>query len=82
MSERKLAGWAASSASPEEVSTRIKGIIIGLSSVIIFFAAQFFNINLTANDVVDIATQLGLVAGAITTLYGAGLMLIRKFASQ
>ena len=82
MSEQRLAGWAASSQNPTEVSNRIKGLVLTFSSVIIFFAANFLGINLSANDMVDIASQLGAIAGAVWTIYGAGLWLVSKFAKQ
>lgn len=78
----KLAGWAASSANPEDVSNRVKGVVLALSSVIIFIAAQFLNITLTAADVVALATSLGTVAGAIWTIYGFGLAAVRFFATR
>lgn len=76
----KLAAWAASSANPEEVSNRVKGIVLMLSSVIIFIAAQFFNLTLTPADMIEVATSLGAIAGAVMTIYGVGLALVRKFA--
>lgn len=82
MAKQKLAGWAASSEDNTEVSKRVKGIIIGLSSVIIYVAANFFGIELTADDIVALATQVGIIAGAVTTIYGAGVMLVRRFATE
>jgi hypothetical protein len=82
MSDKKLRGEFASSDNPDEISKRVKGVVLALSSVIIYFAASLFNITLTASDMVGIATQLGMVAGAVTTIYGAGVALINKFARQ
>jgi len=72
MSNRKF-GAITSSTNPEEISNRVKGITLALSSVVILIASQFFNITLSANDVVEIATKLGAVSGAIWTVYGAGM---------
>ena|ERR1035437_8948061 len=66
-------GAITSSTNSEEIATRVKGIILGLSSVIILLAARFFHITLTANDIIALASELGSVAGAITLLYGAGM---------
>lgn len=85
MSEKRLAGtWAASSnpETPEEISNRVKGIVLALSSVIILVAAQFFHITLSASDVITLAGELGAVAGAAMTIYGAGLWLVRTIASK
>ena len=81
MNEKKLAGWAASSANSEEVSNRVKGIILTLSSVIILFSASLFNIQLTADDVVSLGTSLGTVAGAVWALWGGLLAVVRWVAS-
>jgi len=81
MNNKKLAGWAASSNNQEDVSNRIKGLVIAFSGVIIFVASQFFGISLTANDVVELATQLSVIGGLAFSLYGGILALIRKFAT-
>lgn len=82
MNEKKLAGWAASSSNPEEISNRIKGIVLSLSSVLIFVAAQFLGLTLNANDISDLASLAGVTAGAIWTLYGVFLALVNKFARK
>ena len=78
----RLAGWAASSANPEEVSNRVKGIIISLSAVIIFFAANFFQVVLTPQDIFDLATMLAGLAGLGVSIYGAGLAFVRWIAQK
>lgn len=75
-------GAFTSSQNPQEISNRVKGVILSLSAVIIFVAGNFFNINLQPNDVTDIATQLGGVIGAIWTIYGGILALVAKFAQK
>lgn len=85
MSEKRLAGtWAASSnpETPEEISNRVKGIVLGLSSVIILISAQFFHIQLQATDIISLASELGALAGAAMTIYGAGLWIVRLIASK
>ena len=72
-------GAITSSQNPEEIATRIKGITLALSSVIIFFAAKFFGLTLTANDMLSLATQFGIIGGAIWTIYGAGMSLWARF---
>jgi hypothetical protein len=80
--EKKLAGWAASSSNSDEISNRIKGIVLSLSSVLIFVAAQFLGLTLNANDISDLASLAGVTAGAIWTLYGVFLALVNKFARK
>lgn len=74
---KKLGAWVASSSDPTEISNRVKGAVLALSSVIIFVASQLLNINLTADDVVSLGTQLGTVVGLVWALWGAGLAFVR-----
>ncbi len=74
----KKFGAITSSQNPDEIAMRIKGIILALSSIIIFTAGQIFHITLTANDVISLAGELGSLAGAVMTLYGAGLWILAK----
>jgi hypothetical protein len=62
-----------SSVDPENLSATISGLILSASAGIIFLAAHF-NIVLGADQVSALATQIGLAAGALWTLFG----LIRK----
>lgn len=76
----QLQGWAASSASPTEVSNRVKGVVLAGSSIIILLASKLFGLELTAQNVVELATQLGALSGAIWAVWGAGVALVRWFA--
>jgi hypothetical protein len=69
----------ASSISPEQVSTRVKGIALALSSIIIFLAGHFFGIKLTPVDMLDLATQVGMVSGAIWTIFGFIMRVLATF---
>jgi len=79
MSTRKF-GSLTSSQNPEELANRVKGIVLALSSIIIFGASQLFGISLDANDIVDIATKLGMVSGAIWSAYGGIIALVSYFS--
>jgi hypothetical protein len=83
MNNSRLAGWAGSSnpLTPDEVSNRIKGIVFASSALIIFGAAKLFGIVLTAQDVLELGTQLATVGGLVWAMYGAGLALVRKIAT-
>lgn len=76
--ENKKYGALTSSQNPEEIATRVKGIILAMSSIIILVAGQFFHVTLSANDIISLSSELGAVAGAVYTLYGAGLWVISK----
>ncbi len=75
-------GALTSSQNPEQISNRVKGIVLSLSAIIIFVAGNVFGIELQPNDVTDIATQLGGVIGAMWTIYGAIMALIARFAQK
>ncbi len=76
MQDTRKFGSITSSQSPDEIATRVKGMVLAFSSIIILVAGQFFHITLSANDVISLAGELGSVAGAITVLYGAGLWVL------
>jgi uncharacterized membrane protein YqgA involved in biofilm formation len=73
-------GALTSSTNPEELADRVKGIILASSSIIIFFAAQFFHIQLSANDIVSLSTEAGALIGAIWTIYGAIKAVVAYFS--
>lgn len=75
----KKFGAITSSQNPEEIANTVKGIVLSLSSVIILLGSQFFKVQLNANDVSTLATNVSMVAGAVWTLYGVGLKLLAYF---
>ena len=81
MNNRKF-GAITSSQNPDEIANTVKGVILAFSSIIILLASQFFHIQLTANDVLSLASEAGSVAGAIWLLYGVGLKVLAYFFKQ
>lgn len=77
--QTKKFGALTSSQNPDEIANKVKGIVLGTSSILILLASLLFHIQLSANDVITLATELGGVAGAIWTIYGFGLHAIAKF---
>lgn len=77
----ELRGWLQSSQDPTAVANKVKGLILMASAGIIFVAAQFLHITLTANDVLSLATELGTIAGSIWAIYGAVLHLVTWLGS-
>lgn len=71
--ETQLLGWLASSADPsgQTLATKVKGAILAFSSIIILVAAQLFHVQLSANDMISLATEIGAVAGAVGIVFGA-----------
>lgn len=66
----QLQSWLQSSQDPEQVANKVKGVILGASAFIIAIAAAFFHITLSAQDVITLATDISMVAGAIWFIYG------------
>lgn len=69
-------GAITSSTNPEEIATKIKGLVVGASALIIILSAQFFHIQLSPNDIITYGSDLGMVGGAIAFVYGCGMHLL------
>lgn len=70
MEKPKLGSFIASSEDPTKVANTVRGLVLASSSVIILVAAQVFHVQLGAQDIVTLATDLGMLAGAVLTIYG------------
>lgn len=66
--EKKF-GSLSSSTDPNSLGNTVKGTILMFSGLILV-VARVLNIPLTENEVVEGATQAGLMVGAVWTLYG------------
>ena len=66
----ELQAWLRSSADPTQVSAKVSGIILALSSIITALALQFFHVQLSPADIGGFATGIGMVAGAIWFVWG------------
>lgn len=75
MANKKF-GAITSSQDPEAIANKVKGVVLALSSVIAFLVAQLFNVQLSPQDMVGLASSLGAVAGGIWAIYGAGLHIL------
>lgn len=75
----KKYGVLTSSQNPEEIANKVKGAVLLSSSIVIFLVSKLSGIELTVNDMTDVATSLGAVAGAIWAIYGTILHLIAWF---
>lgn len=65
-----LANWLSSSSDPTQISNTVRGAVLSASALIVFFAAKFFGLQLGAQDVVALATQVGALAGVVWFFYG------------
>lgn len=80
--KRVYKGILASSSNPEELSKKVEGAIIASSSIIIFFIGKFLHIQLGANDIVSLASEIGGVVGAITIIYGSIRHIINLYGTK
>ena len=78
---RQLKSWLASSQDPAQISSRVQGVVIALSSLIIYVAMKVFGIQLTAGDVGQLAIILGTLFGALTTIKGGIYAILVKFGT-
>lgn len=62
-------GIFASSEDPQKLADTVKGILVGLSGLIILVAG-YFDVPLTQAQVVEVAGQFGAAIGILWTLYG------------
>lgn len=69
-----IPNWMQSSADPAQVSATVSGTILSASALIIWIAMRAFHVQLEADDVIALSTQIGTIVGAVWALYG----LIRK----
>ena len=72
MTEKKF-GAITSSVNAEDISNRVKGFTLAMSSIIILVAVKLFGIQLQAQDVASLASELGAVSGAVWVIYGFGM---------
>lgn len=77
-----LALWAQSSTDATQVSNTIKGLVVAASSIIILAAGLYFHVQLSANDVLSFATELGTTVGFIWFLAGLFLKGIHFIAKK
>ncbi len=74
--------WMSSSIDPSQVSARVSGAVLAASSLVILLSARVFDVQLTADDVVALATQFGAVAGLVWSLKGTFIWLMAKFGKR
>lgn len=68
MNDKKF-GALSSSTDPTQLANTVKGLVLAFSSVIILIAGAA-GVPLAETQVVEAATIIGAVAGAVWTLYG------------
>lgn len=71
-----------SSTDPNQISSRVTGLVVASSSIIVFLSAHFLRVQLSASDVITLGSELGAIAGAIWTIKGIVIALIMKFSKK
>ena len=80
MQNRKF-GALSSSVDPSQLSSTVSGLILTLSAAIIM-VGSWLGIPLTGSQIGVLATQAGLAAGALWTIYGAVRKVVAAFSRQ
>ena len=89
MAKYKLGGInLSSSVNQEEIATSVKGVILGLSSVIVF-VSSLYGVAILPEDVANFATQIGtmvsgigLAVSSLVTLYGLLRKIIVSYSEE
>ncbi len=74
--ETELKSWLQSSQDPTVIANKVRGAILAVSFLIIAGAGALFHVTLTADNVLNLATELGTLAGAAWTIYGCILHIV------
>lgn len=78
---QKRFGALSSSSNPQEVANTVKGVVLSLSSLIIFFAGQV-GVPFAEGDVANFAQNLGFAIGGLWALYGLLMKVVVHFSEQ
>jgi hypothetical protein len=73
--------WLQSSTDPSTISNTVRGFVLSVSATLIFVGG-YFGFPLTENQVAVLASQLGLAAGSLWTLYGLIIKVVVYFGKQ
>ena len=76
-----MKNWLKSSQNPAQVSNTVRGSILAVAGLILF-AAQYFGLPYTETDVIEAASQIGVVAGALWSLYGLVMKGVMKIGKE
>lgn len=73
-------GFVASSsdASGETLSSTVQGIIVVLSAVVPMVAMQFFHVQVSANDISTLVTEIASLVGVILMIRGLIMKIVNR----
>ena len=75
-------GALSSSEDPNQLAARVKGVILALSGLIIWFFMAAFKISVTPADVTELATAVSEMVAATWVIYGTLKMLLIKYLDK
>ncbi len=82
MGEHRKFGSLSSSANPEELANTVRGAILAVAGVIVYFATNVLGIKISMEDVATFAAGAAAVAGGVWTCYGLILKIVVAFAKR
>ena len=69
----------ASSEDPTEIAARVKAIVMMFSSLITFVAFRYYGITMTPDDVISLASEIGIIASFIYLVWASLLRILALF---
>ena len=78
---QKRFGSFSSSENPEKLAATVKGLILTFSSLIILLGG-YFGAPIAQEQIVEVATQIGVVAGGVWFLFGLIRKIIVRFSNR
>lgn len=78
----KRFGALSSSTDPDKLANTVRGGILVFSSIIVFVTTSIFGLEITADDVSELATAIGALAGAVWVVYGLVQKIVVRIAKR
>lgn len=73
--------WLQSSQDSTQIANTVKGTILAISSIIVYLFSVWFHVTLSATDIVNLATEIGAMAGALWAVWGILMKLVVWFGT-
>jgi len=70
MNPSRRFGAFSSSENPDQLAARVKAVILGAGTIIIWLVGKYFHISLTPDDIMSFATDSSGVVASIWFTYG------------
>lgn len=79
--QRKF-GALSSSVNPDQLANTVRGGILAIAGVIVYFGLNLFGVEITQGDITTFASAAGAVAGGVWAIYGLLQKLVVRLAGR